>query len=590
LFFSLDYYNDVWSSSLCSSNFYNNGSSCVSCASPSSGYYVSSICSSSANTLISPCTITSGNYVISVCVQGSSSVLGSDLVQGPCSSPSTGQFVSAICYPGSTSSLGNNTVIQSCASASLGYIVTSNCSMGSYNSLGSNTGLVCGAGYSGSVVISSTSSLSGCSSTATTPSIVVSVLIGLLVILVLGLLLFIYKKRNIRRKSSLEDAYRKLSNSVQIDVPVKVAMANPLYIKSSSKTSSELLVGGGNIPSGIVPYVKDDTESNELLKGLLRLLNGEVLAPFNLPLSLIENISQNFKFKIGEGGYGEVFEGSIKGNNDEIDVKVAIKRIYQSKTDVLSKSPLYTINSVRKEIALLSEFRHANIIKLIGYHAQEANLRGYQDKIWGEYFYLVYEAGTRGNLATMLHSKGEELNWNLRLKIAIEIASALHYLHTKNEGVPAFHRDLKTVNIVLTESLEAKVIDWGLSKFIPQEVENPLNLSKTTGPRLGTYAYMCPSLLNPGVIFDVKHEIYSYGIVLGEIFTGKLRFEFKYAEDYETLPFDTRGEDLLGDEMIESIREVIKGCIAPYKIRKYETMKEILDILIPLHVHLNASS
>ena len=118
-------------------------------------------------------------------------------------------------------------------------------------------------------------------------------------------------------------------------------------------------------------------------------------------------------------------------------------------------------------MSVLTDFRHPNIIRLLAY-SFPPSLAG----IARSPICLVYELAANGGLNTNLRvdARASLLTWPVRVRIALEVSSALNYLHSRVQGRPAFHRDVKSANVVLTESLEAKLIDCGLAKYIPTDV------------------------------------------------------------------------------------------------------------------------
>ena len=124
---------------------------------------------------------------------------------------------------------------------------------------------------------------------------------------------------------------------------------------------------------------------------------------------------------------------------------------------------------------MLSDFRHPNIIRLLAYSIPPSIAKISRSPIC-----LVYELAARGGLNTNLRidARASFLIWPVRVRIALEISSALNYLHSRVQGRPAYHRDVKSANIVLTESLEATLIDCGLAKYLPVDGD-PHSMTKT---------------------------------------------------------------------------------------------------------------
>ncbi|KAJ4747080.1 hypothetical protein LUZ62_081485 [Rhynchospora pubera] len=161
-----------------------------------------------------------------------------------------------------------------------------------------------------------------------------------------------------------------------------------------------------------------------------------------------------------------------------------------------------TDNSFQAEILTLGKIRHRNIVKLYGFiYHQGSNL-------------LLYEYMARGSLGELLHgSDSSTLQWETRFKIALGAAEGLSYLH--HDCKPRIvHRDIKSNNILLDENFEAHVGDFGLAKVID------LPQSKSMSAVAGSYGYIAPEYAYTMKVTE-KCNIYSYGVVLLELLTGK---------------------------------------------------------------------
>jgi hypothetical protein len=173
-----------------------------------------------------------------------------------------------------------------------------------------------------------------------------------------------------------------------------------------------------------------------------------------------------------------------------------------------------------------------------------------------------------------------KLNWSKRLEVANGIASALQYLHTRTPQ--ALHRDVKSSNIGITIENNAKLIDWGLSKYIPTDKDLP-KTNTTASYIFGTQGYQSPEVVigNP---YDAKSEIYSFGIVLIELFSGKVQGHYKednlvvsLASLAEDLPADTRCGEWPAD-VVKALVELIKVCIAPAN-KRVPSMQNVVRTL-----------
>lgn len=196
---------------------------------------------------------------------------------------------------------------------------------------------------------------------------------------------------------------------------------------------------------------------------------------------------------LGEGGFGKVYKGHI----ERINQVVAIKQL-----------DLHGLQGIREffvEVLTLSLADHPNLMKLIGFCAE------------GEQRLLVYEYMPLGSLENLLqdlpHGR-KPLDWNTRMKIAAGAARGLEYLHDKMKP-PVIYRDLKCSNILLGEDYHPKLSDFGLAKVGP--CGDKTHVSTRV---MGTYGYCAPDYAMTGQL-TFKSDIYSFGVVLLELITGR---------------------------------------------------------------------
>ncbi|KAI3811635.1 hypothetical protein L1987_21361 [Smallanthus sonchifolius] len=190
-------------------------------------------------------------------------------------------------------------------------------------------------------------------------------------------------------------------------------------------------------------------------------------------------------------------EGIYKGKLEDSEQIVAIKQ--------LDPDGLQGIREFVVEVLTLGLADHPNLVKLIGYCAE------------GEQRLLVYEYMPLGSLEDHLHgyrANSKRLDWNTRMKIAAGAARGLEYLHDKMNP-PVIYRDLKGSNILLGEDYHAKLSDFGLAKV------GPLGDKTHVSTRvMGTYGYCAPDYAMTGQL-TFKSDIYSFGVVLLELITGR---------------------------------------------------------------------
>ncbi|KAK1302754.1 Leucine-rich repeat receptor-like serine/threonine-protein kinase BAM3 [Acorus calamus] len=197
---------------------------------------------------------------------------------------------------------------------------------------------------------------------------------------------------------------------------------------------------------------------------------------------------------IGRGGAGTVYR-CVTPNGD----RVAVKRL----SGIDKGSTHHRDNGFSAEIRVLGRIRHRNIVRLLAFcKNKETNL-------------LVYEYMSNGSLGEVLHGKrGRYLDWEVRLKIAVEAAKGLCYLH--HDCCPAvLHRDVKSNNILLDAEFEAHVADFGLAKFLRDS-----GASECMSAIAGSYGYIAPEYAYTLKV-DEKSDVYSFGVVLLELVTGR---------------------------------------------------------------------
>ncbi|KAF3444107.1 hypothetical protein FNV43_RR13797 [Rhamnella rubrinervis] len=202
----------------------------------------------------------------------------------------------------------------------------------------------------------------------------------------------------------------------------------------------------------------------------------------------LRKATNNFSQKLGEGGFGSVFKGTLPNS---IDVAVKqLKNLNQCQKQFLS------------EVNTIGTIHHTNIVRLRGFCAE------------GSRRFLVYDYMLRGSLESHLFQKGSNLlDWKSRYQIAIGTAKALAYLHGECRNC-IIHCDIKPENILLDLNYSPKVADFGLAKLLGHEFSKVLTTIR------GTRGYLAPEWIAGGAITP-KVDVYSYGKVLFEIISGR---------------------------------------------------------------------
>ncbi|MBA0758973.1 hypothetical protein Gotri_021917, partial [Gossypium trilobum] len=199
-------------------------------------------------------------------------------------------------------------------------------------------------------------------------------------------------------------------------------------------------------------------------------------------------MTKNFKYKLGEGGYGSVFKGKLRSGH-----YVAIKLLCKSKGNG---------QDFINEVASIGRIHHVNVAKLIGFCVK------------GSKQALVYEFMSNGSLDKIIFSEEnkETLGWKKMFDIVLGIARGIDYLH-QGCDMQILHFDIKPHNILLDENFNPKVSDFGLAKLC--SVED--SIVSLTAAR-GTIGYIAPELVykNLGGI-SYKADVYSFGMLLMEM-------------------------------------------------------------------------
>ncbi|MQM16122.1 hypothetical protein Taro_049075 [Colocasia esculenta] len=195
--------------------------------------------------------------------------------------------------------------------------------------------------------------------------------------------------------------------------------------------------------------------------------------------------------KLGEGGFGPVFKGRL-GNGQEVAVKC------------LARNSVQGLEEFKNEVLLIAKLQHRNLVRLLGCCIKR------------EERMLVYEYMPNKSLDAFLFdkTKGSLLAWNTRYQIIRGIARGLLYLH-QDSRLRIIHRDLKASNVLLDKEMNPKISDFGMARMFSGD-----QMESKTRRVVGTYGYMSPEYIMHG-LFSVKSDVFSFGVVVLEIVSGK---------------------------------------------------------------------
>ncbi|KAH9307350.1 hypothetical protein KI387_035261, partial [Taxus chinensis] len=282
----------------------------------------------------------------------------------------------------------------------------------------------------------------------------------------------------------------------------------------------------------------------------------------------VQRATNDFHTCIGKGGFGTVYKAQFENG-----FVAAVKR--------MNKISQQGEDEFCKEMELLGRLHHRHLVTLKGFCAEQ------QER------FLVYEYMENGSLKNHLHASSKRsLSWRTRIQIAVDVATALEYLHFYCDP-PLCHRDIKSSNILLDENFVAKVADFGLAHAAPSGANKfePIN----TDVR-GTPGYMDPEYVITQELTE-KSDIYSYGVFLLELITARravhenknlVEWAQTYIASCSRLPemVDPSLADNYNFEELQSLVSIVKLCTQ----REGKARPSIKQVLRLLYDKLDSAS
>ncbi|KAL2324319.1 hypothetical protein Fmac_023377 [Flemingia macrophylla] len=240
---------------------------------------------------------------------------------------------------------------------------------------------------------------------------------------------------------------------------------------------------------------KDDEDEIKLAESL----------QFNLDTIRVATEDFSDSNKLGQGGFGAVYQGRLSDGQ-----MIAVKR--------LSRESSQGDTEFKNEVLLVAKLQHRNLVRLLGFCLE------------GSERLLIYEFVPNKSLDYFIFDQTmkAQLDWEMRYKIIRGIARGLLYLH-EDSRLRIIHRDLKAGNILLDEEMNPKIADFGMARLVLVD-----QTQANTGRIVGTYGYMAPEYAMHGQ-FSVKSDVFSFGILVLEIVSGRKNGGIPYLENEEDL-------------------------------------------------------
>ncbi|XP_076905028.1 G-type lectin S-receptor-like serine/threonine-protein kinase SD2-5 [Bidens hawaiensis] len=292
--------------------------------------------------------------------------------------------------------------------------------------------------------------------------------------------------------------HRNISAFIKVHAPY----SNP-YLNISSTAFLIFTLVGFLFPLGVIGFliykVHKPRRTTQMEEEPISELPG---MPSRFPYEELKTATENFNKKLGEGGFGAVFEGTLEDGS-----KIAVKCL----------EGLGPVNkSFIAEVRSIGSIHHVNLVRLRGFCA------------WKSQRFLVYEYMSNGSLDRWIYhgDREHELEWECRKKIILDVAKGLAYLHDDCRQ-KIIHLDIKPQNILLDSDFNAKVSDFGLSKLIDR------NQTQVMTTMRGTPGYLAPEWLSS--VITEKVDVYGFGIVLLEMLCARKNFDLSQPQESRNL-------------------------------------------------------
>lgn len=308
--------------------------------------------------------------------------------------------------------------------------------------------------------------------------------------------------------ASFQDIYIRMASSDSDHTFLKPSGSNDKKIVTI-KVVIPLLVASVLLALSMVVYYCRKKKRSQMMmivegrRGSINKMQTEDMELQLFDLLRITNATDNFSIscKLGEGGFGPVYKGILDEGQE-----IAVKR--------LSKTSSQGLEEFKNEVICIAKLQHRNLVKLLGYCLEDDEML------------LIYEFMPNKSLDSIIfdQKRRELLDWPMRYNIINGVARGLLYLH-QDSRLRIIHRDLKASNVLLDSEMNPKISDFGLARRFGGN-----EMGANTRMVVGTYGYMSPEYAVHG-LFSVKSDVFSFGVLLLEIVSGKKNRGF-YQQDH----------------------------------------------------------
>ncbi|XP_034899924.1 G-type lectin S-receptor-like serine/threonine-protein kinase LECRK1 [Populus alba] len=289
------------------------------------------------------------------------------------------------------------------------------------------------------------------------------------------------------------------------------AMKPPVVHKTSKKTvtlicfMSVAFITCSSIAIAVSVFL---ISKSRVVEARMRLGSGNLGLAHELSLRAfsyreLKNATKGFREELGKGSFGTVYKGTLYKGKKVIAVKRLEKLVSEGEREFLT------------EMRSIGKTHHKNLVRLLGYCTEDSQRL------------LVYEYMSNGSLADLLFRTERIPNWSHRVKIALDIARGILYLHEECEA-PIIHCDIKPQNILMDDFWNAKISDFGLAKLLVPDQTRTFTIVR------GTRGYLAPEW-HKNTPISVKADVYSYGVMLLEIVFRRRNIETNVSRPEEVI-------------------------------------------------------